>query len=148
MLTCRQRHLANGIFFCSPQRKRRRDHLHDNRDKQAENSHDHRESDHGVDGIRHSVGPIFIGLRTDKTKNPAASLASYCNPPSFVLLQSPKSCINSHPFHPSLIAMSELPQFRDTIAAATETLRSLSSLEARIVEAADLIEQCGRGDRR
>ena len=40
--------------------------------------------------------------------------------------------------------MSHLPQFRDAIAAATETLRSLSSLEARIVEAADLIEQCLR----
>jgi len=45
------------------------------------------------------------------------------------------------------MAMSELPQFRDTIAAATETLRSLSSLEPPIVEAADLIEQCGRGGR-
>src|SRR6266705_3275565 len=33
----------------------------------------------------------------------------------------------------------------ETIAAASETLRSLSSLEARFVEAADLIEQCGRG---
>jgi hypothetical protein len=42
--------------------------------------------------------------------------------------------------------MSELPQFRDTIAAATETLRSLSSLEAWVVEAADLIEQCRRVD--
>jgi D-sedoheptulose 7-phosphate isomerase len=40
--------------------------------------------------------------------------------------------------------MSELPQFRDAIAAATETLRSLSSLEGQMVEAADLIEQCLR----
>src|SRR5437016_6147277 len=40
--------------------------------------------------------------------------------------------------------MSHLPQFRDAIAAATETLRSLSSLEGQIVEAADLIEQCLR----
>src|SRR5207302_7601909 len=40
--------------------------------------------------------------------------------------------------------MSHLPQFRDAIAAATETLRSLSSLEARMVDAADLIEQCLR----
>src|SRR5438445_5920984 len=40
--------------------------------------------------------------------------------------------------------MSHLPQFRDAIAAATETLRSLSSLESRIVEGADLIEQCLR----
>src|ERR1041385_9363613 len=40
--------------------------------------------------------------------------------------------------------MSDLPQFRAAIAAATETLRSLSSLEAEMVEAADLIEQCLR----
>jgi D-sedoheptulose 7-phosphate isomerase len=40
--------------------------------------------------------------------------------------------------------MSHLPQFRDAIAAATETLRSLSSLEGQMVEAADLIEQCLR----
>ena len=40
--------------------------------------------------------------------------------------------------------MSQLPQFRDAIAAARETLRSLSSLEARFVEPADLIEQCLR----
>lgn len=40
--------------------------------------------------------------------------------------------------------MSHLPQFRDAIAAAAETVRSLASLEARMVEAADLIEQCLR----
>lgn len=40
--------------------------------------------------------------------------------------------------------MSHLPQFRDAIAAAAETVRSLSSLEARMVEAVDLIEQCLR----
>jgi phosphoheptose isomerase len=40
--------------------------------------------------------------------------------------------------------MSNLTQFRAAIAAATETLRSLSSLESRMVEAADLIEQCLR----
>src|SRR5881398_2910469 len=40
--------------------------------------------------------------------------------------------------------MSHLPQFRDAIAAATETLGSLSSLEDRMVEATDLIEQCLR----
>jgi phosphoheptose isomerase len=40
--------------------------------------------------------------------------------------------------------MSHLPQFRDAIAAVTETLRSLSSLEGQMVEAADLIEQCLR----
>src|SRR5438552_16965208 len=40
--------------------------------------------------------------------------------------------------------MSNLPQFRDGIAAATETLRSLSSLEGQMLEAADLIEQCLR----
>src|SRR5438128_51799 len=40
--------------------------------------------------------------------------------------------------------MSHLPQFRDAIAAATETLLSLSSLEVQMVEAAYLIEQCLR----
>src|SRR5207302_7030440 len=40
--------------------------------------------------------------------------------------------------------MSDLPQFHDAIAAATETFRSLSSLEAQMVNAADLIEQCLR----
>jgi D-sedoheptulose 7-phosphate isomerase len=44
--------------------------------------------------------------------------------------------------------MSHLPQFRDAIAAAAETVRSLSSLEARMVEAVDLIEQClGTGNK-
>ncbi|HEY4256586.1 MAG TPA: SIS domain-containing protein [Candidatus Udaeobacter sp.] len=42
--------------------------------------------------------------------------------------------------------MSHLPQFRDAIAAATKTLRSLSSLEARVVEAGDLIERCLRAE--
>ncbi len=42
--------------------------------------------------------------------------------------------------------MSHLPQFRDAIAAATKTLRSLSSLEARVVEAGDLIERCLRSE--
>jgi hypothetical protein len=36
--------------------------------------------------------------------------------------------------------------FRDAIAAARETLRSLPSREARFVEAANLVEQCRRGD--
>jgi phosphoheptose isomerase len=40
--------------------------------------------------------------------------------------------------------MSHLPEFRDAIAAAAETVRSLSSLEAQMVEAVDLIEQCLR----
>ena len=40
--------------------------------------------------------------------------------------------------------MPDLPQFQDAIAAATETFRSLSSLEAPVAEAADLIEQCLR----
>src|SRR5256885_7069395 len=38
--------------------------------------------------------------------------------------------------------MSHLPQFRDAIAAATETLRSLVDLGAQLTKAADLIEQC------
>src|SRR6201993_371269 len=37
--------------------------------------------------------------------------------------------------------MSDLPQFRNAIAAATETLRSLSSLEGQVAKAADLIQQ-------
>ena len=40
--------------------------------------------------------------------------------------------------------MSHLPEFRDAIAAAAETVRSLSRLEARMVEAVDLVEQCLR----
>ena len=40
--------------------------------------------------------------------------------------------------------MCHLPQFRDAIAAGTETLRSLSSLESRMIEAADLSERCLR----
>src|SRR5213083_3461521 len=40
--------------------------------------------------------------------------------------------------------MSHLPQLRDAIAAATETLRSLSSLEGQVAKAADLIEECLR----
>jgi D-sedoheptulose 7-phosphate isomerase len=40
--------------------------------------------------------------------------------------------------------MSHLPQFSAAIAAAAETVQSLSSLEPRMVEAADLIEQCLR----
>lgn len=42
--------------------------------------------------------------------------------------------------------MSHLPQFRDAIAAATKTLRSLSSLEGRMLEAGDLIERCLRAE--
>jgi D-sedoheptulose 7-phosphate isomerase len=40
--------------------------------------------------------------------------------------------------------MSDLPQFHDAIAAATETLRSLSTLERQMAQAADLIDQCLR----
>ena len=39
---------------------------------------------------------------------------------------------------------SHLTQFRDAIAAATETLSSLSSLETQVVQAANLIEECLR----
>ena len=38
--------------------------------------------------------------------------------------------------------MSHVPQLRHAIAAATETLRSLSRLEPQIVEAVGVIEQC------
>ena len=38
--------------------------------------------------------------------------------------------------------MSELPQLRDAIEAATETLRALSGLEPQMAQAADVIDQC------
>jgi len=40
--------------------------------------------------------------------------------------------------------MSELPQLRDAIEAATESLGTLSSLEPQMVQAADVIDQCLR----
>jgi len=40
--------------------------------------------------------------------------------------------------------MSELPQLRDAIEAATESLRALSSLEPQMAQAADIIDQCLR----
>jgi D-sedoheptulose 7-phosphate isomerase len=40
--------------------------------------------------------------------------------------------------------MSELPQLRDAIEAATQTLRALSSLEPQLARAADVIDQCLR----
>lgn len=40
--------------------------------------------------------------------------------------------------------MSDVPQFHDAIAAAKETIGSLSSLEARMAGAADLIKRCLR----
>src|SRR4029077_4551293 len=40
--------------------------------------------------------------------------------------------------------MSDLPQLRDAIAAATESLRALSSLEPQMAQAADIIDQCLR----
>src|SRR5438552_10120594 len=40
--------------------------------------------------------------------------------------------------------MSELPQLRDAIETATQTLCALSSLEPRMAKAADLIDQCLR----
>ena len=40
--------------------------------------------------------------------------------------------------------MPDLPQLRDAIAAATETLRALSTLEPRMSQAADVIDQCLR----
>jgi phosphoheptose isomerase len=40
--------------------------------------------------------------------------------------------------------MSKLPQLRDAIEAATQTLRALSSLEPQVTQAADVIDQCLR----
>ena len=38
--------------------------------------------------------------------------------------------------------MSELPQLRDAIEAATQTLRALSRLESQMAQAADVVDQC------
>jgi phosphoheptose isomerase len=44
--------------------------------------------------------------------------------------------------------MSELPQLRDVIEAATQTLRALSSLEPQMAQAANVIDQClGAGNK-
>jgi len=40
--------------------------------------------------------------------------------------------------------MPDFPQLRDAIAAATETLRAVSSLEPQMAQAADVIDQCLR----
>jgi len=40
--------------------------------------------------------------------------------------------------------MSELPQLRDAIEAATQTVRALSSVESQMAQAADVIDQCLR----
>ena len=40
--------------------------------------------------------------------------------------------------------MSELPQLRDAIAAATETLRALSTLEPQMAQTGDVIDHCLR----
>ena len=40
--------------------------------------------------------------------------------------------------------MSELPQLRDAIEAATQTLRALSSLESQMARATDVVDQCLR----
>ena len=44
--------------------------------------------------------------------------------------------------------MSELPQLRDAIEAATQTLRALSSLEPQMAHAADVIDQCLRAGKK
>jgi phosphoheptose isomerase len=44
--------------------------------------------------------------------------------------------------------MSELPQLRDAIEAATQTLRALSSLEPQMAQAADVIDQCLRAGKK
>src|ERR1700746_1211587 len=69
-------------------------------------------------------------------------------PASFILLRALKSCIRTNPSQASLRSMSHFPQLRNAVAAATETLYSLSGLEARMAEAADLIEQCLRAGKK
>src|SRR4030095_6455606 len=44
--------------------------------------------------------------------------------------------------------MSELPQLRDAIEAATQTLRALSSLEPQMAQAADVIDQSLRAGKK
>src|SRR6185503_14094851 len=44
--------------------------------------------------------------------------------------------------------MSELPQLRDAIEAATQILRALSSLEPQMAQAADVIDQCLRAGKK
>jgi D-sedoheptulose 7-phosphate isomerase len=44
--------------------------------------------------------------------------------------------------------MSELPQLRDAIEAATQTLITLSSLEPQMAQAADVIDQCLRAGKK
>jgi D-sedoheptulose 7-phosphate isomerase len=44
----------------------------------------------------------------------------------------------------SLQPMSELPQLRDSVEAATQTLRALLSLEPQMAQAAGVIDQCLR----
>ena len=44
--------------------------------------------------------------------------------------------------------MSELPQLRDAIEAATQTLLGLSSLEPQMAQAADVIDQCLRAGKK
>jgi D-sedoheptulose 7-phosphate isomerase len=64
---------------------------------------------------------------------------------SFILLQSAKSSYQQQSLQAqSLQPMSELPQLRDAIDAATLTVRPLSSLESQMAQAADVIDQCLR----
>lgn len=44
--------------------------------------------------------------------------------------------------------MSDLPQFRNAIETATETLQSLSNLEPALAQAAELIERCLRNGKK
>jgi D-sedoheptulose 7-phosphate isomerase len=44
--------------------------------------------------------------------------------------------------------MSEFPQLRDAIEAASQTLRALSSLEPEMAQAADVIDQCLRAGKK
>jgi phosphoheptose isomerase len=44
--------------------------------------------------------------------------------------------------------MSELPQLRDAIEAATQTLHALPSLEPQMAQAADVIDQCLRAGKK
>jgi D-sedoheptulose 7-phosphate isomerase len=64
--------------------------------------------------------------------------------PALILLRARKAVSTAIASRSSLQPMSEVPQLRDAIEAATQTLRALSSFEPQMAQAADVIDQCLR----
>ena len=87
---------------------------------------------------------LSIRETSDKTKNPAVIWARASKAGIIHFASNAEKLYQHQSVQIKPQSMSELPQFRDAIAAAKETLGSLSSVEPRMVEAADLIEQCLR----